>query len=75
MTEEEQAIAIDRIGSEGRDSHGKLDWSVFRRIFGSWQFYVFPMAYMYVLAGARFLLREADETDFVGSRSSRVERR
>ncbi|KAF5985506.1 transporter protein [Fusarium bulbicola] len=36
-----------RIEEEGRKPVGKMDWSVIRRIFGSWQLYSFTAAYSF----------------------------
>ncbi|KAH7350082.1 permease of the major facilitator superfamily [Plectosphaerella cucumerina] len=42
----ERQHACDRIESEGRKPIGKLDWTVFRRIFTSWQVYAFSLGFM-----------------------------
>jgi len=41
--------AIERIAEEGRMPHGKLDWTAIKRIFKSWQLYVFCIAWRYFL--------------------------
>lgn len=48
MTEDERLLSIERLRCEGRDSHGKLDWSILKRVVCSWQFYCFSIAYGYV---------------------------
>ncbi|KAF1825744.1 MFS general substrate transporter [Dissoconium aciculare CBS 342.82] len=45
MTETEREIAIHRLKTEGRDSESTLELSVLKRIFTSWQYYIFPLAY------------------------------
>jgi MFS transporter, ACS family, pantothenate transporter len=42
----ERKHACERIESEGRKPIGKLDWTVFRRIFTSWQVYAFSLGFM-----------------------------
>ncbi|KAF3021444.1 hypothetical protein E8E14_006850 [Neopestalotiopsis sp. 37M] len=41
----EREKAVERIDSEGRKPIGKLDLSVFKRIFTSWQVYAFTLGY------------------------------
>ncbi|KAL1607582.1 hypothetical protein SLS59_002551 [Nothophoma quercina] len=45
LNEWERDRARERIEEEGRKPVGKLDWTVFKRISGSWQLYVFSIAY------------------------------
>ncbi|KAF2163221.1 hypothetical protein M409DRAFT_68536 [Zasmidium cellare ATCC 36951] len=45
MTENEHNISEMRLDEEGRRSTGRFDMSVLKRIFCSWQFYCFPIAY------------------------------
>uniref|UniRef100_A0A8H7N302 Major facilitator superfamily (MFS) profile domain-containing protein n=1 Tax=Bionectria ochroleuca TaxID=29856 RepID=A0A8H7N302_BIOOC len=37
----------ERIEEEGRKPVGKLDWTIIRRIFGSWQVYAFTLGYSF----------------------------
>ncbi|KAF4301793.1 putative major facilitator superfamily transporter protein [Botryosphaeria dothidea] len=41
----EKRRARERMEEEGRAEAGKMDWSAVRRIFGSWQLYVFCVAW------------------------------
>ncbi|KAF3053753.1 hypothetical protein E8E11_011946 [Didymella keratinophila] len=45
LNEWERNRACERIEEEDRKPVGKLDWTVFKRISGSWQLYVFSIAY------------------------------
>ncbi|KAK8118309.1 Pantothenate transporter liz1 [Apiospora kogelbergensis] len=45
FNEWERQRARERIEEEGRKPVGKLDLTVFKRIFTSWQVYVFPLGY------------------------------
>ncbi|KAH5082868.1 hypothetical protein HBI23_067770 [Parastagonospora nodorum] len=45
LNEWERRRACERIEEEGRKPVGKLDWTVMKRISGSWQLYVFSIAY------------------------------
>ncbi|KAF9629034.1 permease of the major facilitator superfamily [Lasiodiplodia theobromae] len=45
LTEWEKKRSIERIDSEGRSPVGKFDYTVFRRIFMSWQLYTFSLAW------------------------------
>jgi len=45
FNEWERNRARERIEEEGRKPIGKLDWTVIKRISGSWQLYVFSIAY------------------------------
>ncbi|SPO04361.1 related to transporter protein [Cephalotrichum gorgonifer] len=47
LTEWERQRARERIEEEGRMPVGKMDWSVIKRIFGSWQVYAFTLAYCF----------------------------
>lgn len=47
LTEWEKQRARERIEEEGRMPVGKMDWSVIKRIFGSWQVYAFTLAYSF----------------------------
>lgn len=45
LNEWERKRARERIDEEGREPAGKLDWTVLRRIFTSWQVYAFVIGY------------------------------
>lgn len=45
LNEWERKRACERIEEEGRKPVGKMDWTVIRRIFCSWQVYAFTVAY------------------------------
>ncbi|KAK2690687.1 hypothetical protein QWA68_010485 [Fusarium oxysporum] len=47
FNEWERERSRQRIEEEGRKPVGKMDWSVIRRIFGSWQVYAFTAAYSF----------------------------
>lgn len=47
LSEAERALSVRRIEEEGRRPSGKMNWSVVRRIFGSWQVYGFTLAYAF----------------------------
>ncbi|KAF7557574.1 hypothetical protein G7Z17_g606 [Cylindrodendrum hubeiense] len=43
----ERKRACERIEEEGRKPVGKMNWSVFRRVFNSWQVYAFTVGYSF----------------------------
>lgn len=45
LSEWERGRAVERMEEEGRGEGGRLDWGAVRRIFGSWQLYVFCVAW------------------------------
>ncbi|KAL2672879.1 hypothetical protein Neosp_013595 [[Neocosmospora] mangrovei] len=47
LNEWEKERSKQRIEEEGRKPAGKMDWSVLRRVFGSWQVYSFTAAYSF----------------------------
>lgn len=47
LNEWERERSRQRIEEEGRKPVGKMDWSVIRRIFGTWQVYAFTAAYCF----------------------------
>ncbi|KAF2086297.1 MFS general substrate transporter, partial [Saccharata proteae CBS 121410] len=47
LTDWERRRAIERIEEEGRAPHGKLDRTAFKRIFESWQLYVFTIVWSF----------------------------
>ncbi|KAH7128908.1 major facilitator superfamily transporter [Dactylonectria macrodidyma] len=47
LSEWEKQRSRERIEEEGRKPVGKMDWSVIRRVFGSWQVYAFTAGYSF----------------------------
>lgn len=47
LSDAEKDRAVERIEEEGRQPTGKMNWSVAKRIFGSWQVYAFTLAYAF----------------------------
>lgn len=45
LNEWERNRARQRIAEESRKPHGKLDFTLFKRTFGSWQVYAFVIGY------------------------------
>lgn len=58
LNEWERKRCVERIDEDGRTPTGKWDMTIFKRIFGSWQFYVFIVAYsLWSLTGGNYVMQ------------------
>ncbi|CAN8100498.1 unnamed protein product [Discula destructiva] len=46
LSEHERVLSVQHIEDEGRQPSGKMNWSLIRRTFGTWQVYAFTFAYV-----------------------------